>query len=447
MNHNKPLVQFLFPVFAGLLFFTATHTASSQDLSPHRQADLLLLEGNYAEAAARCREILAADSSDAEAWARLGMALEEMVRYTEAAEAYNHALEADSLNLQYLALAGRNFSSLGHYAEAVKRYEKIRSLNPADLNARNQLIRLYQVVGRCDSALVLSRDFLKTDSLNFWYHKQEGNCLQRMNQDSLAAGAYMKALELNPYDFSLYPTLGNLLLRMRKWDRVIDWSERALALDSTLTTMVKLEAYANLLKNQPDSAIRQFHRALALGDTSLFTLKYLGLAYYQDNLPTEAIPFLQGAFEQDSLDPEIAFHLGVSLGRSLYKEEAIPMLEYSYRLIQPDSGLVSDIYKELAYNHYFFGNYDKVLDYYQQAYTYTPDQAKILFEIAYTWDYALNNKKKALEAYQQFLDAIAYVHREEEENTENPGTISMGSMAWGRIKKLKEELHFEGEKF
>jgi hypothetical protein len=79
-----------------------------------RQAIHLAMQGQWQEAAAVNRAIIAVFPNDVDAYNRLGKALTELGRYSEAREAYSKTLELDALN----SIAQKNLARLATLGEA-----------------------------------------------------------------------------------------------------------------------------------------------------------------------------------------------------------------------------------------------------------------------------------------------------------------------------------------
>jgi len=92
-----------------------------------QQAIQLAMQGQWQEAAAINRAIIAVFPNDVDAYNRLGKALTELGRYSEGREAYGKALELDPLN----SIAEKNLARLATLGEgAVVQAEGSKKLSP-----------------------------------------------------------------------------------------------------------------------------------------------------------------------------------------------------------------------------------------------------------------------------------------------------------------------------
>ncbi len=96
----------------------------------------------------------------------------------------------------------------------------------------------------------------------------------------------------------------------------------------------------------------------------------------------------------------------------------------------------------MARCYYNLDDWDKSLNYYFTSFRLDPEDYTVLFNIGTLYDYKILNKKKALKYYQDYLKACGFPNN----NGKNPpGVIYGQELAKSRIKKIREDLHFEGK--
>jgi len=109
------------------MVFTANDRTGLFRRQRTQQAIQLAMQGQWQEAAAVNRAIIAVFPNDVEAYNRLGKALTELGRYAEAREAYGKSLELDSLN----SIAQKNLARLATLGEeAAVQAEGGKKLSP-----------------------------------------------------------------------------------------------------------------------------------------------------------------------------------------------------------------------------------------------------------------------------------------------------------------------------
>ena len=87
--------------------------------------------------------------------------------------------------------------------------------------------------------------------------------------------------------------------------------------------------------------------------------------------------------------------------------------------------------------------YREALENYKLAYSFDPSEYTVLYSTASIYDHYINDKKMALKYYQQFLERCDF--EPSAENMEDKKYVSISKVAYMRVLKIREDLHFEGE--
>ena len=118
----------------------------------------------------------------------------------------------------------------GRYAEAEKRAAALLSGDPNDAKAMALLTRIYANQGKLDEALTWGERAVSADRLNPGSHYLQATIQQERGQADETAKSLKRALYLDP-DFVLaHYALGNLALRLGKFEEVDRHFENALSL-------------------------------------------------------------------------------------------------------------------------------------------------------------------------------------------------------------------------
>ena len=143
--------------------------------------------------------------------------------------------------------SGVHFYNQKDYSKAIQAYQKVIELDPAYVEAYNNLGIIYQLIGDVERA----------------------------------SGAYRKSTEINPRYEKGYNNLGILLLLKGRYDEALAAFEKALAVNSN-----NIESHINLgilfkKKGEWEKAIESYHKALAIDPLHRETHYNIALLYEQ----------------------------------------------------------------------------------------------------------------------------------------------------------------------
>jgi tetratricopeptide (TPR) repeat protein len=186
--------------------------------------------GNPAEAARACRQALAAEPRDADAWCLLGIALRASGDGAGAADAYREALRLRPGFVEAWNNLGNALVTLERLDEAVAAYGEVLRLRPHYAEAHNNLGAALRHQGRWPEAEAHYREALRLkpdypDALN-----NLGDALQGLGRHAEAEACYRRALGLRPSFPEAHTNLGNVLIRLERPDEAIAHHREALRL-------------------------------------------------------------------------------------------------------------------------------------------------------------------------------------------------------------------------
>lgn len=320
---------------------------------------------------------------------------------------YTKAIEADSMNIYPYLKAGEFFQKNNKLLEAINAYAPVVN---------------------------------SLDTMNYFALKQMGICILSLNNPMVFPTAlkYLeRAIEVNPFDLSLYFRIANTCNTLRQFDRSIETCKKGLAIDSTNTTIRTAMAYAQYHKSEFKNAIENFEKVKAQGDSTSFIVKNLGYSYYRDNQFEPARKHLTRAakmlYDEGVNEYDVYFFLGDACLQLNDPKAALSFLQKADSLRYPSSEVQSKIYKSFASVYNSERDWLNGAKYFELAYKAFPEDKNTLLLLAYQYDY-LKDKKKAYELYNLFLNS--------EESKEYPKEQAIVKQ---RIAKLKEDLFFEGK--
>jgi Flp pilus assembly protein TadD len=127
--------------------------------------------------------------------------------------------------------SGVTFYNQREFSKAIQAYQKVIELDPAYVEAYNNLGIIYQMTGDLDRAFGA---YQKATEINPMYEKGYNNLgilLLLKGRDEKALEAFQKALSINPNNIETYINLGTLFKKKGQWDEAIESYQKALAID------------------------------------------------------------------------------------------------------------------------------------------------------------------------------------------------------------------------
>jgi len=427
---NRKFHRPLFLLCTFLLYFPFLRGQSQEALSEVKE---LIETFQFDDAIKAADRFLYNDSSNVQMLLYKSRALSACFKFREANTILNKALLLDSASIPVMFDLVNNYRQLGNTSEAAGVCKKIVRLNPDNQFFIIQLSNLYYNDDEFDKAKELLVPLVRLDSLNPFILKQLGNCYTELNQPDSAIRFFRKVLERNPSDAGATGKLINLYIKTREVQKGLELSENYLIRDSVNDGILRLNGYCHyLLKNYPE-AEKKFIKCRDLGDGSKFAKKYLGLCYYKQDSFYKAEPMFGQAFRMDTTDAEVCFYYGVSAYRSMLLDTGLIYLNKTLTLLMPSDQFLSTLYIELASAYTMANQTDTAVGILKKAYETSPGNKKLLFKIAYQYDYYLLQPQKALPYYKDFLRNSS---EPDQEVTNLPMQVSYYDYTKKRIKQI-----------
>ena len=435
----KKRSKYFLPTVSLLLLLSPLSLRSQT--APLQQA---LMAGNYERALYESSRLLAADSSDVTLWFLKGQAHLALLQYDRAQQSFQRAYRFAPDSLPVLMALGQTASLLGHDADAIRWYEQVLRRSPDNTAARIGLARacyrrhLYQQAIRNYKVLV------EEHPSNYAYNKELGQAYLAVDSIKQAQWYLHDAVNHNNGDLSLATQLAHLYIKTKDYRLAADIALLGLRTDSTYIPLLETLGFARYREKDYRKAAPVFERCLALGDSSIFVLKHLGYIYLAQEQFDKAVEMLSAAWRKNNTLPEIAYYLGLAYENRERYDTAAWWLEKALKLYHPPAQLMAAIYRQLANNYYLLEKWIKAFDAYAEALKLDPKNPDVLFRMAEICDYHTNEKKKAIYYYRRVM-ALSDINPATWD-AEKTTTLPLAVAAYNRIKTLKEEMHFEGER-
>lgn len=177
--------------------------------------------GQFAEAEAIYRQLLAAHPESTDVIHLLGLVARDTHRYPEAIEWMKRSIAAQPQVASYRSNYGLLLADCGQLEESARQLETARQLQPGDAeihfnlgNTRNRLREWESAIAAYRQALQLNPQHLKA-----WLNL--GVTLQMANRPEEAIAVYLEARRRLPREYALALNLGNLLREQCQLDEAI----------------------------------------------------------------------------------------------------------------------------------------------------------------------------------------------------------------------------------
>lgn len=334
------------------------------------------------------------------------------------------------------------YSEAGDFIKARKKYTELVQTDSSDAASWLKLAEIAAFRQQYQKAITALEQVLLLDSLNLNSLMMMGDILHKHN-NSGAVVYYERVYSINPDNQKAAYALGNWYIQANQAWKTVPVCEHMLEIDSSNIKFLKLLGYANYKMGDSSPAICYFQSAIELGDSTAFTFKFKGICHYLAADFHGAIKALQVATIKDSLDAEVHFFLGASLGTTTRKSEAMYHLDKSLELMKPDPSVVSRIYSQQGNIKRLEMEHEKAYELYCLAWEADTTNPMALYLMASILDNSLHRSKESLLDYQRYLDQLDRIPENEKRNPQIP---TIKAIVEDRIESLKEELFFLDEK-
>lgn len=376
---------------------------------------------------------------------------EKLYNFIDAFSVYQRLLLSNPEDVQLLTSAAECASQVGDTESALKYWITADSLSPGSLFLQIKKSMAYFRNGNWQKTIESAQTVFESDSVPVLL-RITGDAFHNLNDPIWANYYYTKAWEKNPADHLSLRRICEYFYAMGEdgFDTVAVMSEKYLTeINPNQKTIGQLNGMANYSLGNFDKAIERLEANVALGDSSYTTTYFLGMSNYGKSWYYEAIKWLDIAFGLNNKDVNLYYYYGTALGRTKKRDEAVAVLQEGMDKIDKMSEMLFDFDISMAEAYYQTNSFVKAIDYYLSAYKRKPDEHRLLYSVAQSYD-KMEDYKKAIAAYERYIktapknvDVAALAHNEDRKmNMENIFYIS----SFRRIKELQEKVFMEAGK-
>lgn len=366
MNNVKYLVKYLLLI---LLFshinsvvFSQSRKVSNEKLLEYYQA------GKYLEAADYLKGVYGEHTENPRGLAKLGYTYLMANKLQESENRYLQAISKESDNISVLSGLATISVRRHQYQRALEYYQHILTLDSTDHQIYLQL------------ALLAKND--TTARINY----------------------LLKANQLNPTDADIALELSDLYVQRKEYGPAEDILDAALAADTANLRLVKKKIPVSVGMKKYRSAIAEGEKMLAYGDSSAIVLNNLGKSYSAMFEFAKALKCFVSIKDLPAEQEEDHFYNIGTCYRELkdYKNEEIYLDKAIKKGISHKTasyyGLLGDSYDNRNMAKEAIAAYKKGLQF--------ENTGSLLYNIALVYENKLNDKKSAIDYYNQYLKTI-----------------------------------------
>ena len=228
---------------------------------------VLFEQRRFEEAETHLRHAIALNPQAGDAYSNLGAVLSEQRRFEEAETHLRHAIV---LNPQ----AGDAYSNLGAVLSEQRRFEEAEThlshavaLNPQDMDAFRKLIEVLTQQGHYKEAIDLiaqATALAPTSPQIAELHFLMGQKAQENGQPEMAAGCYMRTIEVDPHHAEALHRFASLRTDQQRYDEALELFQRLIDIDPSDAAAHGNMGVVLFYLGRSDEALRSFDQALSL---------------------------------------------------------------------------------------------------------------------------------------------------------------------------------------
>lgn len=222
-----------------------------------------------------------------------------------------------------------------------------------------------------------------------------------------AINSYDNAIAFNRQNLDIVVKYVKLLIQLKvPTEDIMAEADSALRIDSLYIPLLKLKGKLFADQKKYKKSLEIFTKVHELGDSSFFTLKYLGINKYSTGLYYQSIPDFEKAFERDSSDSFMNFVYSSSLFQIGDRKVAMKVLDYTERMLMPDSSLIAVIYDLKGDIFNDNRDYKLAIESYGKAQGYSKGKEDFLFKIGKSY-YEAKDYAAALPYFEDYVTKLS----------------------------------------
>ena len=400
----------------------------------------LVLTQKYTEALQLTNEFIRDNPENPKGFYQLAIIHKLMYKYPEAIKAIRHALNKGPENMDYITEYATLLMKREREKEAVELFEQAYAKDSAHIYAGLNLGNYYLKTKEYERAKKILYTLYVNDTTNSYLARNLGLCSIKLLDKENSLKWLKRALFLDSTDVKAYEYLALVYRSVEEFDEALACLNKATKVAPYNKYLYIKIGDIHVLRNHNYRAIPSYLEALAIDPTDDLVVKNLGLSYYKIKKYNQSMHYLKKALSMGMNDLQCYTHLGEIYTHKNKLDTANIYFSQALELLKPDNDLIFSVKENMGKNFYSMGEYAKAIDQFNQiiklelkeGYWETYRKNKVIIDIASIYYEKLDDKMKAIEYYEKITEPEIMVNK------------NYYDYAQKQIKKLKEELFFEG---
>jgi len=402
----------------------------SQVKPDYSKIDLKLIKGEYKKAADTCMLILKTDSLNSEVYYRLGLSYQNLLFDDKAFDCFLKASTISPENSNYNFMVAKGYFTRGKTDRARPLLQALYANDSTNWAYAYYLTSVLMQEAKYDESIRIYNGFYKMDSTNTMFMDKIGFANLRKGDFDNAIDFFNKSLAINGKNGNTIKNLSYLYAATANIDTAVSLLTRGISLDPTDMDLYLRRAAIYFSTNNNKRALNDYLKVIASGDSTTLYLKRAGIGYTNNLQPEEANVYLLLAAKKDSTDVETYDYLARNYRALKNLKKSEQYYNKIISLLTPMALRLEYSYIYLAEEYKADGKYNDAIACYLKGQKMGPDM-NIDMIIGNIYDEKLNNRQKAIQYYQKFLEA------------NKPGTSNFTA---DYIKAVRDRLNFLIEK-
>ncbi len=346
--------------------------------------------------------------------------------YVSAFDEYNKLVLSGDTSLHTLSRAGLSAHKMGRLNYAKDYFIQIDTLYEAPKSILSTLAGIYEQENNTPKAIKYYTKIVNQFPDDPIYYRKLGRQYYGAKLYRYAKTFYNEALNLNPFDQYALKGLAEIYIVEDKHLEADSLLWKGLTQDSTNHHYALLIANSKYRQKAYDSTTYYMEKVIGRVDFRAHESKILGYAYLQIDSLDQAVFYLTRALDDSSTKEYAHYHLAIAYEKLEEAENAI--YHFQKALEEGISSNIDIYHRNLGRIYSKNANNKDAIPHYQDAYKYGDDPL-VLFYLGRASDQYYKDKNIAVRYYQKYMNSA---------DTND----SYKSYAKGRVRLLKEQLHF-----
>ncbi|MFP4024099.1 MAG: tetratricopeptide repeat protein [Thiohalospira sp.] len=428
---RKIIIVFLFLIYPFL--------GNAQDSL--EKINYLILTQKYTEALHQTNEFIRNNPENSTGYYQKALINKLMYKYPDAIKAIRKALDKEPENIDYITEYATLLMKRERNKEAVELFEQAFSKDSSNFYSGLKLGNYYMKTKEYERAQKILYTLYVNDTTNSYLARNLGLCSIKLLDKENSLNWLKRALYLDSTDVKAYEYLALVYRSAKEFDKALDCLNEAIKVAPQNKYLYIKIGDIHVLRNHNYRAIPAYLEALAIDPKDEFVVKSIGLSYYKIKKYNKSMHYLKKVLSMGMNDLQCFNHLGKIYTHKNKLDSANNYFFEALELLHPDNSLIFSIKENMGKNYYSMGEYTKALEQFndiiklelKEGYLETYRKNKVLIDMASIYHEKLQDKKKAIEYYEKIIEPEVMVNKD------------YYNYAQTQIKKLKEELFFEGE--